>query len=91
MSTADFPALGSPNLEGGVNKINGTNQQSPQVTNENPTPKSSYAAMVNPEEGLELKFIEAPVISGIKCAKIDQQDVIAEVEYWNQAILCSVC
>ncbi|KAJ8453127.1 hypothetical protein Cgig2_008011 [Carnegiea gigantea] len=69
VNTADFPALGNPNLEGGVNEINGTNQQSLQVTNENPTSKSSYAAMWH---------------------KMCKNYIVAEVEYWNQAILCNV-
>ena len=46
--------------------------------------------MVNPDEGLSLKFIEAPVVNGTKCAKIEHQDVAAEIEYWSQAVLCSV-
>ncbi|KAJ8439192.1 LOW QUALITY PROTEIN: hypothetical protein Cgig2_003405 [Carnegiea gigantea] len=46
--------------------------------------------MVNPDEGLSLKFIEVMVVNGTKCAKIEHQDVAAEIEYWSQAVLCSV-
>ncbi|KAJ8419951.1 hypothetical protein Cgig2_002969 [Carnegiea gigantea] len=43
--------------------------------------------MVNPDEGLALKFIEAPIINGTKCAKIERSDIAPEIKYWNQAIL----
>ena len=36
--------------------------------------------MVNPDEGLALKFIEAPVINGVKCAKIERCDIAPEIE-----------
>ena len=51
---------------------------------------STYAALVNPDERLSLKFIEATVINGTKCAKIEHQDVVAEIEYWNQVVIRSV-
>ena len=37
-----------------------------------------------------MKFVEAPVINGVACAKIEHQDVEAEMEYWNYGIICSV-
>ncbi|KAJ8426671.1 hypothetical protein Cgig2_030090 [Carnegiea gigantea] len=46
--------------------------------------------MVNPNEGSALKFVEASVIHVTKCAKIVHQDVEAEIEYWNQAVICCV-
>jgi len=54
--------------------------QSHQATLEQHTPSSSYASMVNPEEGLALKFIEATVIKGAKCATIEQKDVASEID-----------
>ncbi|KAJ8421942.1 hypothetical protein Cgig2_012934 [Carnegiea gigantea] len=51
---------------------------------------SSYASLVNPDEGSSLNFVQTPVIDGVKCAKIEINDVIPEIEYWQSAILCSV-
>ncbi|KAJ8419839.1 hypothetical protein Cgig2_030550 [Carnegiea gigantea] len=58
------------------------------------TPKrctvSSYASLVNPDEGTSLQFVEASTINGIKYAKIETEDIAPEVEYWQSIILCSV-
>ncbi|KAJ8443060.1 LOW QUALITY PROTEIN: hypothetical protein Cgig2_004265 [Carnegiea gigantea] len=51
---------------------------------------SSYASMVDPEEGTELKFVPTQIINGVKCAKLDKDDVAAETEYWQNTVLCSV-
>ena len=37
-----------------------------------------------------LKFITAPLINGVKCAKIESNDVGPEIAYWQLAVLCSV-
>ncbi|KAJ8419227.1 hypothetical protein Cgig2_018019 [Carnegiea gigantea] len=50
---------------------------------------SSYASLVNPFEGTELKFIPSASINGNKCAKLDKADVGSGVEYWQNAVLCS--
>ena len=60
------------------------------VTLKAPVVPSSYASIVNPEEDLSVEYIEAPVIDGTKCAKIEQQDVASKIEYWSEAILCGV-
>ncbi|KAJ8420152.1 hypothetical protein Cgig2_019165 [Carnegiea gigantea] len=41
---------------------------------------SSYASLVNPDEGTSLKFVETPMINGVKFAKIDTEDVIPEIK-----------
>ncbi|KAJ8426160.1 hypothetical protein Cgig2_032642 [Carnegiea gigantea] len=51
---------------------------------------SSYASLIDPDKGLSLNFIESEVINGTKITKIDHQDVASEINYWNQAILCTV-
>ena len=44
--------------------------------------------MVDPEEGIDLKYILAP--NGVRCAKLIKEDATAEIEYWQHAVLCSV-
>ncbi|KAJ8419566.1 LOW QUALITY PROTEIN: hypothetical protein Cgig2_004597 [Carnegiea gigantea] len=51
---------------------------------------STYASMVDPEEGTELKFVPTKIINGVKCAKIKKEDVMPEIEFWQSAILCSI-
>ncbi|KAJ8420147.1 hypothetical protein Cgig2_006433 [Carnegiea gigantea] len=62
-----------------------SNEIYPQVTSQ-----STYASMVDLHEGTELKFVPARLISGVKCAKLKKEDVIREIEYLHNAILCSV-
>ncbi|KAJ8419732.1 hypothetical protein Cgig2_013407 [Carnegiea gigantea] len=61
----------------------------PNTQIERRTP-STYADMVNRGEGLSLMFVEAFIVNGTRCAKIEHQDVAAEIEFWNQAMICSV-
>ncbi|KAJ8444130.1 LOW QUALITY PROTEIN: hypothetical protein Cgig2_029905 [Carnegiea gigantea] len=42
---------------------------------------SSYAAMVDPEEGTSLNFAHSQMVNGVKCAKIEPQDVQSEIEF----------
>ncbi|KAJ8426628.1 hypothetical protein Cgig2_016071 [Carnegiea gigantea] len=49
-----------------------------------------YATMTDPDEGTSLKFIQTPVIDGVKCAGIVSNAVNPKVEYWKFAMLCSV-
>ncbi|KAJ8423394.1 hypothetical protein Cgig2_029229 [Carnegiea gigantea] len=44
----------------------------------------------DPEEGTNLKFIPPHTINGVRCAKLEQEDVADGIEYWQQSILCSV-
>ncbi|KAJ8427400.1 hypothetical protein Cgig2_027950 [Carnegiea gigantea] len=46
--------------------------------------------MVVPHEGATLKCIPTKTINGVKCAKIDKEDVLPEIAYWQTAILCMV-
>ena len=43
-------------------------QQQCEVT---PTPVSSYVALVNPDEGTSLKYVQAPLVNGWKYAKLE--------------------
>ena len=51
---------------------------------------SSFAALVDPDEGSSLAFVPTSLIDGVKCAKIDREDVLPEIEYWRSAVLCSI-
>ncbi|KAJ8419826.1 hypothetical protein Cgig2_029726 [Carnegiea gigantea] len=54
------------------------------------TIKGSYAAMADPDEGASLNFVHSPMVNGVKCAKIEPQDVQSEIDYWKSTVLCSV-
>ena len=54
------------------------------------TMKSSYAAMADLDKGTSLNFVHSPMVNGMKCAKIEPQDVQSEIDYWKTAVLCSV-
>ena len=49
-----------------------------------------YIALVNPDEGSSFVFVQTSLINGVKCAKIDKEDVLPEIEYWKSAVLCSI-
>ena len=51
---------------------------------------SSFAQLVDPNEGTELKFIPSNLINGIKCTQLEKSDVEEEIRYWQSAVLCSV-
>ena len=51
---------------------------------------SSFAQLVDPNEGTELKFIPSNLINGTKCTQLDKADVEEEIRYWQSAVLCSV-
>ncbi|KAJ8425229.1 hypothetical protein Cgig2_019118 [Carnegiea gigantea] len=51
---------------------------------------SSYASLVDPEEGINLKFLSTKFLYGKKIAKINIEDVEADIEYWQNAVICSV-
>ena len=53
-------------------------------------PKSSYASLVDPEEGASLKYVPALIIIGVKCAKIKSGDVSPEINYWQSTVLCTI-
>ena len=50
----------------------------------------SFAQLVDPNEGTELKFVPSNVINGVKCAQIEKTDVELEIQYWQSAVLCAV-
>ena len=51
---------------------------------------SSYVALTDPDQGTFLKFIQSPVVNGVKCARIETTDVMPEIEQWKSAVLCSI-
>ncbi|KAJ8419500.1 hypothetical protein Cgig2_026412 [Carnegiea gigantea] len=51
---------------------------------------ATYASLVNPDEGTTLEFIPVLEINGVKCAKVDFQDIEDEVNYWQSAVICCV-
>ncbi|KAJ8428067.1 hypothetical protein Cgig2_024134 [Carnegiea gigantea] len=50
-------------------------------------PATSYASLLDPDEGNCLKFIPAGVFNGVAYAQLESDDVAAEIAYW---VLCSV-
>ncbi|KAJ8437737.1 hypothetical protein Cgig2_009452 [Carnegiea gigantea] len=52
--------------------------------------KGTYVAMADPEEGTTLNFVTSPMVTGMKCAKIETEDVQSELDFWQSAVLCSV-
>ena len=55
-----------------------------------PQAQSSYAQLVDPNEGNELKFVPTHTINGVRCTQIERTDVEDEICYWQSAVLCSV-
>ncbi|KAJ8425932.1 hypothetical protein Cgig2_003907 [Carnegiea gigantea] len=51
---------------------------------------SSYAAILDPNEGTSLNYVLAEMINGAKYAKMSRANVNPEIEYWQNAIICSV-
>ncbi|KAJ8422037.1 hypothetical protein Cgig2_027268 [Carnegiea gigantea] len=52
--------------------------------------KPTYASLVDPNEGTTLEFIPAADINGVKCGKVDFEDIKEEVNYWHNAVLCCI-
>jgi len=50
----------------------------------------SFAQLVDPNEGTELKFVPSSIINGVKCTQLEQSDVKDEIQYWQSAVLCTV-
>ena len=45
---------------------------------------------MNPAEGTNLQFIPTQSINGAKCAILELNDVQTEIDYWKNAVLCSI-
>lgn len=54
------------------------------------TQNSTCASLVDLDDGSALNSIPAQSINGNKCAHLVHEDVQAEIEYWNTAVLCAV-
>ena len=52
--------------------------------------QSSYASLVDPNEGTELRYIPASIVNSVKCARIEKADVELKISYWQNAVLCTV-
>ncbi|KAJ8434397.1 hypothetical protein Cgig2_014244 [Carnegiea gigantea] len=48
---------------------------------------STYASLVDPEEGTDLKFVPTTVVNGLKCAQLLNEDVDDEIAYWQNALI----
>ena len=46
--------------------------------------------MVNPDEGTSVKFVPACIVNGVKIAKIETDNMVSEVAFWQNAVLCLV-
>ena len=59
--------------------------KSPGTSNQvtlNPTPKhTSYASMLDPDEGNTLEYIPVIEINGVACAQLEIEDVSEKIEY----------
>jgi len=62
----------------------------PNANNQTPQYHHSYAQLLDPNEGTELKFIPSLNINGMRCTKIEKSDVVDEITNWNNAVLCTV-
>ena len=51
---------------------------------------SSFASLVDPNAGTDLRYIPTTVVNRINCARIEKLDVESEINYWHNAVLCSV-
>ena len=45
---------------------------------------------MDPDERTDLKFMSAEIFHGKRIAKIEKGDVDVEIEYWKNAVICSV-
>ncbi|KAJ8419487.1 hypothetical protein Cgig2_008717 [Carnegiea gigantea] len=54
------------------------------------TIRPTYASLLDSDEGNLLNYVPATIINGKRCAEIAKEDVTQEVEYWQNAVLCSV-
>ncbi|KAJ8432712.1 hypothetical protein Cgig2_009770 [Carnegiea gigantea] len=64
--------------------------ETPHLQNTQVLPRSTYASMVDLNKGARLEFIPSSLINGVKCAKVELNDAKDEIDYWQQAVLCSV-
>ena len=73
-----------PNEQG--TQQTGTKMQR-EVSHQNP---STYASLVDPEEGTALKYMPMEEVNGRRCAKIEEDDIQTEIKYWKNAVLFGV-
>ena len=55
--------------------------ESPNLQNTQVLPRNTYASMVDLGEGAELQFMPSSLINGVKCAKVELDDVKDEIDY----------
>ena len=64
------------------------NETVPRGSESVPRPHSSYASIVDANEGTTPDFVPISEINGIKCAKIIVDDIEEEIAYWQNAVVC---
>ena len=71
------------------NSLHSVPTMAPNRINETVT-RPTYASLVDPDEGTALEFVPVTEINGVKCAKVDLEDIEQEVNYWQNAVICCV-
>ncbi|KAJ8420785.1 hypothetical protein Cgig2_030493 [Carnegiea gigantea] len=46
--------------------------------------------MIDSNKGTELNFIPTQIINGIKCTRLEKSNAKAEIQYWENAVICTV-
>lgn len=65
-------------------------EDNPEPSSPAETKRPTYASLLDTDEGNHLRYIPASIINGTRCTQIEMDNVAQEVEYWQNAVLCSV-
>ena len=87
LTEQDRPSLSPPVVD--ASRATATNHPSTLPSHQGIT-LSSYASLIDPDEGNYLEFILANEFNGVSCAVLEQEDVSTEIDYWNSSVLCFV-
>ncbi|KAJ8435573.1 hypothetical protein Cgig2_020035 [Carnegiea gigantea] len=60
------------------------------ITSPTHNPITSYTAMIDPDEGTSLTFVQTQEFNEMKYAIIEPTDVMPKIDYWKTSVLCSV-
>ena len=88
--SADFAPSALPDRGASVAKLNpnGTLSPLPNASRQQNQVHfmSSFALMVDPNEGTKLNYVPTQLINEAMCAKIETKGVEQEIDYWQSAI-----